>query len=162
MTSKNLIVTVVALVILGAGIFLWLFKTEPAQAPSQVQQNTQPVDGQKQQEPTETSNSVSTKGSYEPYSSDKIARAASGKVVLFFHAPWCPTCRQLDGNIQANLSNIPDGVTILKTDYDSETALKKKYGVTYQHTLVQVDADGNLITKWAGSPTLTSLLGSVK
>ena len=28
--------------------------------------------------------------------------------------------------------------------------LKKKYEVTYQHTFVQVDAQGNMIKKWSG------------
>jgi hypothetical protein len=46
-------------------------------------------------------------------------------------------------------------------DYDNSDELKKKYGVTYQHTLVQVDKDGNLIKKWSGSPTLTSLVKEV-
>jgi hypothetical protein len=53
-------------------------------------------------------------------------------------------------------------VSILKVDYDKETELKKKYGVTYQHTLVQVDKDGNLIKKWSGSPTLTKLVSEIK
>ena len=39
--------------------------------------------------------------------------------------------------------------------------LKKKYGVVYQHTFVQVDKDGNLIKKWSGSPNLSSLVTQV-
>jgi thioredoxin 1 len=101
-------------------------------------------------------------GSYEAYASEKIARAETGDVVLFFHASWCPSCRGLNGDIEKNMSSIPDGVSILKVDYDKETELKKKYGVTYQHTLVQVDKDGNLIKKWSGSPTLTRLVSEIK
>jgi len=101
-------------------------------------------------------------GSYEAYSTDKIARATNGDVVLFFHAQWCPYCRALDADINTNLSAIPDGLTILKTDYDKEGALKQKYGVTYQHTLVQVDAQGNLIKKWSGSQTLSALTEQVQ
>lgn len=100
-------------------------------------------------------------GTYEDYSAEKVA-SAEGDVVLFFHASWCPTCRALNSNIEANLGAIPDGVTILKTDYDSETALKQKYGVTYQHTLVQVDNDGNMITKWSGGNTLASLIAKIQ
>lgn len=102
------------------------------------------------------------KGSYEPYGPEKLAMANDGKVVLFFRASWCPTCRGLDANIRANLGSIPEGVTILDLNYDTETELKQKYGVTYQHTLVQVDAEGNQIAKWTGSPTLASLLTQVK
>jgi len=105
---------------------------------------------------------VMMKGSYEAYSSEKIARAETGDVVLFFHASWCPSCRGLNSDIEANVGSIPKGVSILKTDYDKETELKKKYGVTYQHTLVQVDKDGNLIKKWSGSPKLSSLVSEIQ
>lgn len=101
-------------------------------------------------------------GSYEAYAPEKIARAANGNVVLFFHAAWCPTCRALEADINSNRSSIPDGVTILKTDFDTQTALRQKYGVTVQHTLVQVDAQGNMIAKWSGSPSLLSVLGRIQ
>jgi thiol-disulfide isomerase/thioredoxin len=101
-------------------------------------------------------------GSYEPYAPEKLAMAADGDVVLFFRASWCPTCRALDANIRSNLGGIPDGVTILDVDYDTATELKQKYGVTYQHTLVQVDAEGNMIARWTGSPTLATLLAQVQ
>ena len=101
-------------------------------------------------------------GSYEAYSADKITRAETGKVVLFFHASWCPSCRGLNASIESNLKSIPEGVTILKTDYDKETELKKKYGVTYQHTLVQVDKDGNMIKKWSGGGSIDNLLTQIQ
>ncbi len=101
-------------------------------------------------------------GSYEAYRADRIARAETGDVVLFFHASWCPSCRGLDSSIESNLKSIPEGVTILKTDYDKEVELKKKYGVTYQHTLVQVDKDGNMIKKWSGGSSLDSLLSQIQ
>ncbi len=101
-------------------------------------------------------------GSYESYSADKIARAETGKVVLFFHAAWCPSCRGLNTDIESNLKSIPEGVSILKTDYDKEVELKKKYGVTYQHTLVQVDKNGNMIKKWSGGAKLSNLLSEIK
>ncbi len=102
-------------------------------------------------------------GSYEAYSPEKIALASvKGNVVLNFSAAWCPMCRALEADINANLSNIPSNLTILKVDYDNSTDLKKKYGVTYQHTLVQVDKDGTLIKKWMGSPTLAVFVAEVK
>lgn len=103
-----------------------------------------------------------TMGVYEAYSMEKLARAETGDVVLFFHAAWCPSCRGLGGDIEKNLSAIPEGVAILKVNYDTETELKKKYGVTYQHTLVQVDKDGNLIKKWSGSPSLAKLVSEIE
>ena len=101
-------------------------------------------------------------GVYEPYVPEKIAGAKEGRVVLFFRASWCPTCRALDADTRSKLSSIPTDVTILDVNYDTETALKQKYGVTYQHTFVHVDASGNQIAKWSGSPTLAALLGNVK
>lgn len=102
-------------------------------------------------------------GSYEAYASEKVALAsATQDVVLFFRASWCPTCRAVDADIKANLGKIPPSLAILDVDYDNSTALKQKYGVTYQHTFVQVDKDGNLIKKWSGSPTLTALVAEVK
>lgn len=101
------------------------------------------------------------KGTYEAYSSDKVMRAETGDVVVFFHASWCPSCRGLDADIQANMGSIPENVTILKADYDKETELKKKYGVTSQHTLVQVDKDGNMIKKWSGGSSLSSVLSQI-
>jgi len=102
-------------------------------------------------------------GTFEEYSASKIARASSTHdVVLFFDASWCPTCKAVKKDINANLSNIPNSLSILDVDYDNSVELKKKYGVTYQHTFVQVDKDGNLIKKWSGSPTLASLVKEVK
>lgn len=74
---------------------------------------------------------------------------AGMKNVLFFHASWCPTCRAADANIKANLLSIPPSLTIHQVDYDTSTELKKKYGVTYQHTFVQVDKTGTMVKKWS-------------
>ncbi len=110
-----------------------------------------------------TDGTIMKAGSYEAYSPEKIAFASvNGNVVLNFYASWCSKCRTLDADINANLVNIPSNLTILKVDYDNSTDLKKKYGVTIQHTLVQVDKDGNLIKKWIGSPTLAAFVAEVK
>ncbi len=110
----------------------------------------------------EKDNMMAKAGSYESYDPEKLARAETGDVVLFFRASWCPTCRTLDADIRQNMKSIPAGVSILDVDYDNSTALKQKYGVTYQHTLVQVDKDGKQIAKWTGSSTLASLLANIK
>lgn len=111
----------------------------------------------------EKSNTIMKTGSYEAYSPEKIAMAsADHDIVLFFKANWCPSCRTVDTDIKANLSKIPEDLTILDVDYDNSKDLKKKYGVTYQHTFVQVDKGGNLIKKWSGSPTLKALVSEIK
>lgn len=100
-------------------------------------------------------------GSYQDYTPGQLSAAQTGKVVLFFRAPWCPTCRALDADIMKNSGEIPGNIRILKVDYDTSEELKTKYGVTYQHTFVQVDADGKQLKKWNGSPTLSSLLSQI-
>lgn len=111
----------------------------------------------------DASDTMMAKGSYEAYSAEKVAAAGDSKVLLFFHAEWCPLCRPLDADIKAHLSDIPSGVIILKVDYDTETALRQKYGVTYQHTIVEVDSAGRMIEKWSvKNPTLSATVAEIK
>lgn len=83
-------------------------------------------------------------GAYVEYSDDAIAQA-EGRVLLFFHAPWCPQCRSVESDILAE--GVPAGVTIIKVDYDSRQDLRQRYGVTLQTTFVEVDADGTELQK---------------
>lgn len=99
-------------------------------------------------------------GTYESYESSKLALANAGNVVLFFAADWCPTCRAADANLRD--SAIPDGVHVLKVNYDTATDLKKKYGVTYQHTFVQVDAEGTQLKKWSNSRTIQEIMVEIQ
>ena len=89
---------------------------------------------------------------YIDYSASALASSAQngGKPVIFFKASWCPTCQAADKAFTSHLDQIPAGVTILKADYDTEKDLKAKYGITYQHTFVQVDANGKELAKWNG------------
>lgn len=101
------------------------------------------------------------KGSYEAYSPEKLSLAKDGKVALFFHATWCPTCRAIESEIQAG-AMIPAGVHILKVDYDTATALRQKYGVTVQHTFVQVDATGAALQKFSDATSVAAALARLK
>lgn len=168
--NKNIWIIVVIIII--AGIIYFTFPKDEItnvevadtaietqnEATLETEANTSP----KATEPAKGEVVAQVKGSYEVYNAEKIALAETGDVVLFFHAPWCPSCRALNSDIEKNLSIIPDGVTILKTDYDTQTELKKKYGITSQHTLVQVDANGNMIKKWSGGSKLESLLSQIQ
>lgn len=104
---------------------------------------------------------MASSGQYLTYSPEALA-AADGKKLVFFHADWCGSCRGLDANLEKEISAIPGDVTIFKADYEVETALKQKYGVTTQHTLVQIDDTGNVITKWSGGQTLGDLLARLQ
>lgn len=179
LTVKAITLVAILSVILIVGFLIWQFQSQTASVDvsSGDQTNTvqktvtaqpvtattaggagQPVDVA----PDDQINPPVQKGSYQIYRPELLSLASSGKVVLFFHAAWCPTCRGLNKDIEANLDNIPAGVHILKVDYDTYTDLKRQYGVTYQHTMVQVDANGNQLAKWSGSPTLSSLISNIK
>jgi thiol-disulfide isomerase/thioredoxin len=180
--DTKILITLAVVVILGGGAFFFLNNNQSREAMMEKEGNTmmeedtgtmmedgamktddammeKKDEGSMMEKPADA---MTAKGSYEPYAASKLAMAEKGDVVLFFRASWCPTCRALDADIKAHLGDIPSGVTILDVDYDSSTALKQKYGVTHQHTLVQVDAKGNQIAKWDASPTLADLLAKVK
>jgi thioredoxin 1 len=89
------------------------------------------------------------------------ASFSDDKKVLFFHASWCPVCQSIDKEITSNSSSIPPKTVIVKADYDSETALKKTFGITQQYTFVQFDNNGNQVKKWSAS-TLADVLSQIQ
>ena len=89
---------------------------------------------------------------YAAFSSNRPMYSA-GKVVLFFHAPWCPDCVRTEKHLKADPASIPAGLTIVHVDYDSSTELKQKYGVTHQWTFVAIDAAGAKQAIWTGTDT---------
>jgi thiol-disulfide isomerase/thioredoxin len=93
---------------------------------------------------------IKADSSYVAYSPDYLEKYQGKTKVLFFHASWCPTCTAVDKEINEKLESIPEELVIIKTNYDSESDLKQKYGITYQHTFVLVDDEGNELDKWNG------------
>lgn len=146
MTGKNIFLIILALIIIGT-IFLIVRGQGESSDPSPV--NT-----------TVEEEVVSNQLGYVAYA-DEAARSAAkdGDAVLFFHASWCPTCRALKNNLRN--SQIPEDLTILEIDYDTENELKRKYGVTYQHTLIQVDENLDEIKKFTGTRTLSEILREI-
>lgn len=164
--NKNvgIVIGIVVVLIIGGGVYASMNKSDDGMMDKKVDESSEMEDEAAMETDTMAQGNdadMAKAGSYEAYSPEKLARAETGDVVLFFHASWCPSCRGLNMDIEKNLGAIPAGVSILKTDYDTESELKKKYGVTYQHTLVQVNADGTMISKWSGSPTLSSLVSQI-
>ncbi|WP_102126885.1 thioredoxin family protein [Deinococcus planocerae] len=97
-----------------------------------------------------TGDSMMKTTAYQPYSKAAFDAAKGMRRVLFFHATWCPNCKAADADLTKNLAGLPRNVVVFKTDYDRETALKRQYGITSQHTFVLVDAGGRALTKWSG------------
>lgn len=104
----------------------------------------------KQPQTPTTITETSTVSRYRDYSKSAFDETFGKKRVYFFHAPWCPTCVPADKEFQANAQQIPEDVVLFKTDYDTSVDLKKEYAITYQHTFVLVDENGNEIKKWNG------------
>jgi thiol-disulfide isomerase/thioredoxin len=82
---------------------------------------------------------------YTDYSETAFAKT-KGTKLLFFYAPWCPQCRQIETSIRKD--GVPNGVTVFKIDYDSNQKLREQYGVTLQTTFVKVDDSGNKIASY--------------
>ena len=92
------------------------------------------------------------------YEANKASYADKTKV-YFFHASWCPTCQGIDKEINADPTKIPSSAVFIKTDFDEETTLRQKYGVTTQYTFVQVDNDGNEVAQWSASSLDKAIAG---
>jgi thiol-disulfide isomerase/thioredoxin len=89
-----------------------------------------------------------------------LAKASDGKVVLFFNAKWCSTCKQIDKDLKT--AKIPDNLTILSVDYDKNIAMRKKYQVPFENSYVQVDQNGTIVNSWSGSEDLAEIVALAK
>ncbi len=78
--------------------------------------------------------------------------AGEKPTVLFFNASWCPTCKAAREDFTAHKDSLK-GINLVLVDYDNSDDLQIKYGVTYQHTFVQIDSTGRALTKWNGGGT---------
>jgi len=117
-------------------------------APAVTASSGTPVPGNSSTPPSDAAAPAGAYLSRAEYTQLAASRAGT-KVVYFFHATWCPTCRATEEAIARD--GVPAGLTLVKVDFDSENDLRKKYGVTTQHTFVQVDASGAELAKWTGS-----------
>lgn len=157
---KYIFIAIIVVIVFG-GLWLFLGSGEDARVTDNqsatTSESTDEISSNSQNEDTKVlePSSEASAGSYVDYSEEKVANTKGNKV-LFFYASWCPTCKALDQNIRAGV--VPEGLTIFKVNYDTERDLAKKYGVTYQHTLVQVDKNGEQINKWAGSYTIDQIV----
>lgn len=111
-------------------------------------------------EPTDTK--VASTGAYLPYSADAVATSNADHILLFFHATWCPSCKALDADIVKNAETIPDGVVIFKVDYDTSTELKQKYGVTTQHSIIEINKNGDALSTISHPLTLNAVIATLQ
>lgn len=74
----------------------------------------------------------------KPYSEQALAAAqkAGEPVALHFHAEWCGTCKKQESVINALKADKALKLTVFVADFDKDTALKQKFKVLKQSTLV--------------------------
>jgi thioredoxin 1 len=74
----------------------------------------------------------------KPYTAAALAAAqqADQPVAVHFHADWCPTCRAQTKVLQSLEAEPGLDLTVLVANYDTEKALKRRFKVNAQSTLV--------------------------
>lgn len=112
--------------------------------------------------PEATDTEVTSTGAYLPYSADAVATSNADHILLSFSATWCPSCKALDADITKNANSIPEGVEIYKVDYDTSTELKKKYGITTQHSLIEINKTGEALSSISHPATLKATLATLE
>lgn len=145
-----------------SGLVLGAMLLTSCMASSGLSQSPVP-DAPASEAPTNTEDVAATAGQYITYGTYENAadEFSNTDVVLFFNAAWCSTCKVARDNFEASLEQIPIELTIVVVDFDTATELRKLYGVTVQHTFVQIDASGEAITKWSGSTTIDEIVEQV-
>lgn len=158
MDKKAFVITVVVgLLLVGSGVLFYSNSNSAKKQPEPITVKKETNQAITKKEDV----AMSSQGSYitlADYSKNPTKYAESNKV-YFFHASWCPICQSIDKEITADTSKIPQGITLIKTDFDSATDLRKKYGVTTQYTFVQIDSSGNEKFQWSAASLSDALAG---
>lgn len=147
MNKKSLLIIGIIVIVIGASVAFLAFRSED----NMEEQPVIDMSSQSSQQNTASDQSSSAQigstvvGMYIDYNPE-MNFDFIGTKVLFFHAPWCPQCRELDADIKKQ--QLPGDLTIIKVDYDTNQELRQKYGVTIQTTLVKVDDNGELVEKY--------------
>jgi len=151
-----IIIAILAAAIIVSGYFGYK-KWQSNKLAKQQVQVSQTGTEQQQEKPVEA---VKRAGAYVAYDPVLFTQASDGKVVLFFNAKWCNTCKQLDKELKA--AKLPDNLTIMNVDYDKNSVLRKKYSVPFENTFVQVDAAGVMVNRWSGSEDVAEIVALTK
>lgn len=108
-------------------------------------------------EVTEQNLNTENDSNYIDYSASSLENSVGKRVVLFFTAEWCISCRELDVDIRNNLEKIPADLLILKVNYDSSSDLKSTYNIDKPNTLILLGSEQSELKRWADSMTLDKI-----
>lgn len=158
------IAAIVTFVLLAIGILVFFVVKQKTSTPTNDSINLTP----KTVSPTiSDSTPVSTSTNYVSFSENTLEQFSERRRVLFFFANWCPTCIPADKDFQNNIDKLPTDVVVIRVNYkDNETdegekELAQRYGITYQHTFVQINESGDETAKWNGG-SVSELLTNIK
>jgi thiol-disulfide isomerase/thioredoxin len=152
---KNITLALV-IIILVAGFGFYFFSQQNKQSESIMQGS-----------PSTPAVGITEDSRYIEYSNEILDKNTNKRRVLFFYANWCPTCRPADVDFRENSGKIPEDVVVIRVNYNDtdtdadEKSLAEAYGITYQHTFVQIDQNGNEVAKWNGGQ-IDELLTKIK
>ena len=145
MNNKMILLIIVAIVLVGGGLYI---SNQQSKQEEQIKMTLE-----------KTAMKIDGASRYVEYSKAVLDQSADRRRVLYFYATWCPSGKIANEDFTANPNKIPVDVVVIRTNYNDpntdqeERELAKKYGVTYQHTFVQIDSQGKEITKWNGGQT---------
>ena len=125
--------------------------------------NSQQLESEVVGDSSTTQNTDSSRGNYVSYQNyeQEVEKYKDSRVIMFFNASWCSTCKIARDNFESSLDQIPLDLTIVVVDFDNSDDLRKKYGITVQHTFVQIDANGESLKKWSGSTTIDQIVNAL-
>ena len=165
--NRNILIVIGVVVLLlgGGGLFIASQQSSNTEEAKMAQEKVEMAE--KESSEDEVMMKKDNVSRYVEYSKTVLDESADKRRVLYFYATWCPSCKIANEDFTANPNKIPEDVVVIRTNYNDpdtnsqEKDLAKKYGITYQHTFVQIDSNGNEITKWNGGQT-DELLAKIK
>ncbi len=153
--NKIIIISFVSLVLISGGLVLFSNSDSnnvSSNANNSSGNKTSTINEIQQKQSSSTQNLLAN---YVDYSDSELMKAEGTKRIVFFHANWCSTCNFFDGQIKEQ--GVPEGITILKADFDKDNVTKKKYGVVIQSTFVLLDDSGEVVKTWPFAQGLRSI-----
>jgi thiol-disulfide isomerase/thioredoxin len=152
--NKIVIGIIVTVILVGGGVFVLSSSDNEVGQSESSRQSDSSSTTERETTAVDEATDVNKSGTYVEYSDSALASAEGTDRVLFFHAEWCSTCKFFEGDIKK--TGVPEGVTVIEIDYDSNQELRDKYDVTVQSTFVLLDETGEVVQKWPFASGLKS------
>lgn len=157
--NKGILISIIALVVvLGVVFFNYNSNSDISDSGNNnIESSSEDlmVDDKMEDKMEDKTESVRIEGNYFEFTQKEYEKALSEnkKIMLYFYASWCPTCRAEQPSTIGAFSELNDEnivgfrVNYKDSDTDSyEENLAKEFGITYQHTKVLI-VNGKEVSK---------------